>query len=268
MEKYSILQQIYVAAVHFAAVGTALYTLKRLFNNSFVTVLGVIAYALIPYRFYTIYVSRDYMEMAAWAVMPAAGYLVYVLFERCRGIFGKIFLGLCSFIVITGIVNCTWYIQNIRKLSLGQTITTDDFSLQAHGVYLIHYLMFFFTDGSSEEFMENGMMNSASMGIGALILIGVGIYIWLLITGKLGEKHDVYNYMLVLGCIAAYLSSNSCQWDNLRFNSTCYKIAYLLIKAPSRLMIIAALFFWVVSCKAYMVLYGIIKQTGSPKSED
>jgi hypothetical protein len=146
---------------------------------------------------------------------------------------------------------------------------TDGFSIQAHGVYLIHYLMFFFTMGNSDEFMENGMMESAPMGIGALLIVGVFIYIWLLSVGKLRvQSVGLYNYLLILGLIAAYLSSNSCPWDVLLFNGTCYKMAYLLIKAPSRLMIIAALCFWIVSCKAYMVLYDMIKQARRPKPED
>jgi hypothetical protein len=146
----------------------------------------------------------------------------------------------------------------------------DGFSLQAHGLYLIHYLMFFFTLGSSDEFMENGMIDSAPMGIGALLIIGVCLYVWLLAAGKLRGQAvgGLYNYLLILGLIAAYLSSNSCPWDLLLFSTALYKTLYLLIKAPSRLMIIAALCFWIVSCRAYAVLYDIIKQAQCPKSED
>jgi hypothetical protein len=266
--EYSIIQHLIMAAVHVAAFVIAMSVIEKLFNNRLAAILGGAAYVFIPYRFYTMYVSKDYMEMIAWTCMPVIGYLICVVYERCHGRIKKILLACGSFVLIAGIVNLTWYIENIRKLSAGEIVMADGFSLQAHGLYLIHYLMFFFTLGSSDEFMENGMIDSAPMGIGALLIIGVCLYVWLLALGKLRGQSGICNYLLILGLIAAYLSSNSCPWDMLLFSSKLYKMVYLLIKEPFRLLVIAALCFWTVSCKAYAVLYDIIKQAQCPKSED
>lgn len=254
------LQFLVLLVIHVLTAGIAGWTAWALSRYPVIGVLGSALYTLAPYRFYSLHISRDYPEAIAWAILPFLGYFGCRIFERTKHVWQRIILCLCCFGAGIGLLNGAWWIENIKCLLEGGLGFDDSFSMQSHGVYLVHYILTFFTMGSSTDFNENGMMDSAPMGMGFVITIGVFLYIWLLITGRMRGRSGMYSYLLLMGCGAAYLSSNSCPWDDLRFSIKCYTAARILIGTPARLMGIANLFFWTVGCRAFASLYEMLKK--------
>jgi hypothetical protein len=271
MDIYNVVRIAFICAVHVLTIGTSAWTAWKIFHNPVTAIFGSITYTLIPYRFYISEISRDYGELMAWAVFPIVGYVVWLLYDSDRPVYKKLVTGAGYFAVNMILTNCVWWLTGIKSILSGTFTMADGFSIQAHGVYLIHYLMAFFRmNGTSDEFMENGMVDSAPLGIGFIITVGVFVYLWLRITHKAGENHAVFDFLMILGLAAAYLSSNICPWDIMQFSIRGYRLVYLLIKVPSRFMGTAALSFWLVGCRAFDRICSLCKNrhfTGQEEPE-
>lgn len=251
-----------LSALNLLTVFGAWWAAGKIFQSDLVGMLGGLAYTWAPYRLYSAAVAGDYGELAAWALLPLAGYAGYRLFigsntwwKRALSGMGVVFAGM---VLING---CLW-LKDGKSLLAGDYVLAPEFSLQKRGVYAVHYLQFFFRRGHTVEFGGDGMVDSAPMGVGFPITVGVIVYLWLLFTGKvsketkekMGKQLGFCGTMLLYGTAALIASTNSFPWDNLRSHYNLYTAVAVLVQSPSRIMGIAMLCFWLVSCMAAALL--------------
>lgn len=251
-----------LSALNLFTVICAWWTAEKIFQSGLVGMLGGLAYTWAPYRLYSATVARDYRELAAWALLPLAGYAGYWLFGRANTWWRKALSGILVPFAGMVLINGYSWLKDGKSLLAGSYVLAPAFSLQERGVYVVHYLMTFFWKGCSVEFGKEGMADSAPLGIGFPVTAGVIAYLWMLFSDKvsettkekLGKQLGFCNAMLLSGVMALIASTNSFPWDNLRSHYNLYTVVTVLVQNPSRIMGIAMLCFWLVSCMAVSLL--------------
>lgn len=241
----------------------------KLFDSVVIGMAGGLLYAYVPYRFYSLGSKGDYWEGFSWAVLPLIWYVGYGLVRGRKGFFRKLVSGICMSGTGLCVINLPLWVRDGKALLQGQFTLEGRTSLQDGGLYPAHYLMAFWGPGTSVDFADRGMVDSAPVGIGFLLFAGVVGYVWLCLAGRPGgpdgeaagrkkdacqnrrqEKRSFCNLSLAVGLAAALCSTNVFPWDDLRFSSKLYTLAVLGVQDAARLVGIAACCFWIVSCAA------------------
>lgn len=251
------------------------WTAEKMTGSAYTGIAGSLLYTWAPYRLYSIRMNEDYYEMTVWALLPLLAYGGYQLFKK--GYDWRKKTALWAGIPGVGIllINGKLWVRDGIRLLGGSYVLEEAFSLQEHGVYPVHYLMTYFQMGNSQEFGETGMVDSAPIGIGFLVTLGVLGYLWLHFTDKISpetreeEKNHLAftNTMLLIGAVVMILSTNAFPWDDLRIRYKLYTAAVIFIQKPSRLMGITMLCFWTVSCMV-ISLYRHCKSAPDMRSGD
>lgn len=233
------------------------FVADRVFKNKYVSILAGFLYTLIPYRFYSLRVSRDYKEAIAWVLLPILLYGAYVLYGKgIRKVISAVLWAGLALVMI----NLPLWMRDIRLYLRGE-FAADGYSLQEKAVYPVQYLLTFFEMGENTNFAVDGMKDAAPLGIGFGLTLGVILYLWLMLMGRTDKNNcgrrtkeiGFANLMLFVGILAAFFSSNVFPWDDLRFSNKLYGLVVILIQNPARLMGIAAGSFWMVTCVAVLL---------------
>ncbi|MBQ4536972.1 MAG: hypothetical protein II994_05080 [Lachnospiraceae bacterium] len=233
------------------------FVADRIFKNKYVSVLAGLFYTLIPYRFYSLRISRDYKEALAWVLLPILLYGAYMLYGKGmrKGISAVLWVGFALMLI-----NLPLWMRDIRLYLRGE-FSADGYSLQEKAVYPVQYFLTFFEAGENTNLAVDGMRDVAPLGIGFGLTFGVILYLWLMLMGRTDKQNfgcrekeiGFANLMLFVGVLAAFFSSNVFPWDDLRFSNKLYGVIVILVQNPARLMGIASGSFWMVTCVAALL---------------
>lgn len=221
---------------------------SKLFDSVVTGMVGGLLYTFVPYRFYSLGSRGDYWEGLSWAVLPLIWYAGAVFARKKKGIPGRVICAVCMAGAGLCAMNLPLWVRDVKALIQGQFTLEGRISLQDGGLYPAHYLMTFFRPGTTVDFANQGMVDSAPVGIGVFLLAGVVCYLWLCWIGKTGG--DCYRLFLAAGMVVMLCSTNLFPWDNLRFSNKLYTLAVFLVQDAARLVGIAACCFWIVGCRA------------------
>ncbi len=131
---------------------------------------------------------------------------------------------------------------------LGNLILQD---VRSGGLSWAVYLMTFFGAGTSENFWENGMAGTQSLGMGFAVTACVLFFLWSLFTGRYAqkEKKPLCKRLAVLGLVLAYLSTSSFPWELLQNKNLLFSLFLGWMQSPAKWGIGACAVFILLSCQ-------------------
>ena len=160
------------------------------------------------------------------------------------------FLVLCKTVLFTVLVNAWFLVPFLDYYMTGDFVVNylGGGSVQAGGVYLVHYLFTFFRDGISSNTDNMGMMQTESLGVGFAVTVCLFVYLWILFTGRYKNKEHAkireYGSRIVLiGGIVMILSTNFFPWDYLQHSNRIFSALISSMQFPMRLLTVTSLCF-------------------------
>lgn len=264
--------------------GCALYTLApyRIYNIYNRAAVGefsaMIFLPLLAWGFYRIYTEDQRKKGYLWNwVIPVVGFSgiiqSHALTCEMVGIFvvllcivlwkktfqKRIFIVLALTVIMTIIINA-WFLVPFLDLMLADKYylgNNANVLIQGRGILPAQIFYTLQAGGSSSRFIENGMMETEPIGLGATLLLCLGI--WLVIRTKykkneLDEEQKkeriAADVVFVLTVLAVYMSTCYFPWDRL---SSSHKIIATLagsLQFPTRMTTIVTILGVFVACIA------------------
>lgn len=115
--------------------------------------------------------------------------------------------------------------------------------IQNRGGFVAHALYTFFENGGGIWFQETGMKDSTPAGMGIALIVGLGVFGYLLLSGKLKafskEMKALGTISAVFGILAMVMSLGAFPWDKIQSLSGLAATLVSSLQFPHRLFTIA-----------------------------
>ncbi len=192
----------------------------------------------------------------------AGGFAILLCLLMWKKVFRRqTFLVLLKMAAATALLNA-WFLVPFVDLMTADSYyfgNNANVLIQSRGITLAHPFYTLQAGGSSSRFAENGMLDAEPITMGAALLAGTLLWLWLRFRKGFWEDRDktrkkTADTAFLLGCIALYMSTSYFPWDKL---SSAGSIAAALtgsLQFPTRLMVIVTLCMVFVSCAAWFWL--------------
>ena len=182
-------------------------------------------------------------------MMGGMALLLCILYMKkvCRM---QTFLVLCKTGLFTLLINAWFLVPFLDYYITGDFVVNHlgGVSVQARGVYLVHYLFAFFRDGISSNTDNMGMQQTESLGVGFAVTVCLFVYLWIVFTGRYKEKEQtkIQEYgskIALIGGIVMILSTNFFPWDYLQHSNRIFSALISSLQFPMRLLTVTSLCF-------------------------
>lgn len=262
--------------------GSVLYTLApyRIYNIYNRAAVGeytaMIFFPLLAWGFYKIYTEDPEQKGYLWNwMLPVIGFsgIIQSHTLSCEMVGGlvillclilwkktfrpRIFLVLSLTVVMTIVVNA-WFLVPFLDLMMADQYffqRNANVMVQNRGILPAHLFYTLQAAGSSSRFAETGMIDTEPIGIGAALLLCVGL--WFVLRARHGKntltkeqrtERKAADVSVFLGCVVLFMSTNCFPWD---FLSSCNRLFATLngsMQFPTRLTGIATICMVMAAC--------------------
>ena len=148
--------------------------------------------------------------------------------------------------VIYSILLSAWYLVPFADYMLTGDFVIQHVSgrtIQERGLYPAHLFLTFFENGGSVFFEEYGMAETAPMGVGMVLMLALGIFGYLLLSGKWKKanlpERVLANIAAGFALLAMLMSLSLFPWDKLQFMNQITATLVSSIQFPNRFLTIA-----------------------------
>ncbi len=262
--------------------GSALYTLSpyRIYNIYNRAAVGeytaMIFFPLLAWGFYKIYTEDPDRKGYLWNwVIPTVGFsgiiqshtlscemaggvvLLLCLLLWRKTFRRRIFTVLSLTVVMTSVLNA-WFLTPFLDLMAADQYFfghNADVLVQDRGVLPAHLFYTLQAAGASSRFADTGMIETEPIGIGAALLLCMGLWLWLrakhgreTLTKEQRTERRAADVALLLGWVVLFMSTNLFPWD---FLSSCNRLFATLngsLQFPTRLTGVATVCMVVTAC--------------------
>ena len=276
--------------------GCALYTLApyRIYNIYNRAAVGeytaMIFLPLLVWGFYKIYTEDTDKKGYLWNwIIPVAGFsgliqshtlsceitgffVVLMCLILWKKTFQKKTFAVLALVVIMTVVINAWFLVPFIDLMVSDSYYFGFNAgglIQKRGIYPAHIFYTLQAGGSSSHFHENGMLNTEPIGLGAALLLCMGM--WIILRTKIkrnlkknasGKKSaselwtDVHagDIAFVLCCIALFMSTNLFPWDKISGLGNLPATLVGSLQFPTRITTAATILAVTVACAAGKLL--------------
>lgn len=268
--------------------GCALYTLApyRIYNIYNRAAVGeytaMIFLPLLVWGFYRIYTEDTEQRGYLWNwVIPVIGFSgiiqSHTLSCEIAGVFvalmclllwkktfrKKTFTVLALVVVITAVINA-WFIVPFLDLMLSDSYYfghNANVLIQGRGIYPAQIFYTLQAAGSSSRFNETGMLDTEPIGMGAALLICMGIWVIIRTGVRKGSRNKELSVerraemhagdmIFILCCIALFMSTNLFPWDGISGLGGIFATLAGSIQFPTRITVAVTIFAVTVACIA------------------
>lgn len=249
---------------------SALYTLsvyriyKTLFCGSWGESLGVMILPLLVLGFYQVFSWDNKQKTYKRSLIPLTlgfAFLIQSHLLSCEmvGVFTILlcilmwkkvfqlptFLALAK-TVIYSVLLSMWFLVPFLDYML-----TGDFriqhvskrTIQERGLYLAHHFFTFFESEGQVHFTEYGMMGTAPMGVGMVLLLPLGIFLFLLWKRRLNkvtaQEKALGKITAGFAVLAMLMSLSVFPWDKIQFMHPILETLVSSVQFPNRFLTIA-----------------------------
>jgi hypothetical protein len=261
----NILKNDYAGVFCSLLYSTSVYRMyKAYFCGSWGECLGIMLLPVIALGFYKVFTEDIHEKKYCknWVVLTAGFTLLlqsHLLTCEMVGLFTII---LCiifwkkvfrkeTFIVLAKTVIYTILLSAWFIVPFADYMLTGDFvikhtsarTIQYRGLFPVHLLMTFFTDGGNVFFDTEGMADSAPMGVGMILIVPALILLYLFLSGKAGKLEKNIKGLaivtLAFSCLAMLMSLNIFPWDRIQQINQITATLVSSIQFPNRFLTIA-----------------------------
>ncbi len=248
------------------------FSMYRIFNTytkgSLGETMAMIFLPFIVYGFYRVFTEDCSRKEYQWCFVPltvgfcglinshilscelVGGFTILLCMILWKKVFRKeTFQVLAKTVLWSGLI-CLWFLIPFLDYMITGNFVIHNVSartIQSRGLYLSHLLMLPFAGGST-VFDENGMINTAPVGIGFTLLCVLLIWCFLLfLKGRKGleqgplQKKEV-SFGIIAGCfagLAMFMSLNVFPWDRIQSMHPVLATLVSSLQFPTRVLTIA-----------------------------
>ncbi|MCM1100819.1 MAG: hypothetical protein NC079_02270 [Clostridium sp.] len=269
--------------------GCVLYTLApyRLYNMYNRAAVGeftaMIFLPLLAWGFYRIYTEDPKEKGYLWNwVIPVVGFsgiiqshlltcemtgffvilLCLILWKRTFR--GRTFAVLCSTVIMTVLVNA-WFLVPCFDLMAADRYAfggNADMLIQSRGIFPAQIFYTLQAAGGSSRYVENGMMDTEPVGMGAALLLCM--LLWLLLrarqagriipSGRKRAEQRAGDITWILTCVALFMSTRYFPWDFLSRQNRLLATLCGSLQFPTRITAIVTILAVFIACVAGSML--------------
>lgn len=262
--------------------GCALYTLApyRLYNMYNRSAVGefaaMIFLPLIVWGIYRIYTKDSTEKRNAWDwIIPVIGFsgVIQSHLLSCEMVgfyavlFGlilwkktfsrRVFPTLCKIVGMTVLLNAWFLVPLLDMMTADQYLYGENAKMliQRRGLYLAHIFYTLQEAGYTSLFHENGMKGTEPIGLGAALLICMGVWLYMRMKGRKEnytfEERKIYaagDYGFFIMAIALFMSTRYFPWDYISVHCRPAAIFVGALQFPTRITTVVTILGVFVAC--------------------
>ena len=224
LEKFSVNSLIYIL-LNLVTLVSAFYCFYFLYGKETIALLCAAMYTLSFFRIYTVSIDSNIAEGVLLAVLPGVIFSWYQICSSDRCAFSHV----CA-ILVTLCTAVFWYLSGFVDFLLHGAedwhyIYMD--TIQDKGLYFVHLCFQFWKNKSVFPESMNSMIDTASVGIGFVPMIGLCLFAALWFGNHLEQGHGLCSltkFVFICAIVTMAMSLNIFPWDQLQMTSlTMYK---------------------------------------------
>lgn len=249
---------------------SALYTLsvnrifKTLLRGTWGESLGMMFLPLLVLGFYQVFTWDDKQKSYKRSCIPLTlgfAFLIQSHLLTCEMV-GFFTILLCilmwkkvfrlrTFLALAKTVICSVLLSMWFLVPFLDYMLTGDFAIQhaskrtiqERGLYFAHHLFTFFESGGEIHFRENGLMNTAPMGVGMVLVLSLALFVFLLWKRKLDkitmQEKTLGKISAAFAVLAMLMSQSLFPWDDIQFLHPFLETLVSSLQFPDRFLTIA-----------------------------
>ncbi len=281
----------YVIGIMALTSGIAFYSLRQIFKDNKIALLGTALYTWAPYHMHNVYIRAavgEYTAQAFLPLIPAALCLLYskkfptkqqahTAWVQLVVAFGMLVQAHMLSLELTAIVCAVFCLLRFRRTFSSRVFTTWAKAAGTVALLNLWFLMPFLTQMISGDYkvlqessladafdIQDGALqlvdflaaNQEALGLGVEFLVGAAAFVWFAYTAadrKLGHERQIGLCALGIGVIACFVGTTFFPWGDLKQLPVLGKIL-LKTQFAWRFLTIATVAFMIVCCCAVACL--------------